>query len=149
LTLTIEPASDAYLIQCASLLALLFAQEADFGPDLQLQMRGLRQILDDPQRGQILLARDGDQVVGMVSLLWSTSTALGGPVAWLEDMVVAPERRGQGLGRALVQAAVDLGRERGLLRITLLTDGDNHRAQTLYASMGFQPSVMVPMRLLL
>jgi ribosomal protein S18 acetylase RimI-like enzyme len=97
----------------------------------------------------LLVAREGAEVVGMVSLLWSTSTALGGPVAWLEDLVVAEDRRGQGLGKALLEAAVAHGRARGLLRITLLTDGDNARAQALYASLGFQASPMVPMRLLL
>jgi GNAT superfamily N-acetyltransferase len=85
----------------------------------------------------------------MVSLLWSTSTALGGPVAWLEDLVVAPDRRGQGLGRALLAAAIDQARQRGLLRITLLTDHDNLPAQTLYASAGFVPSTMMPMRIML
>jgi GNAT superfamily N-acetyltransferase len=147
LTIRIEPAREADLCQCAALLGLLFAQEADFQPDPAAQARGLRRIFDDSAQGQLLLARDGGQVRGMVSLLWSVSTALGGPVAWLEDLVVAPEWRGQGLGRALVTAAVELCRERGLGRISLLTDDDNHRAQALYASLGFRASSMVPMRL--
>jgi ribosomal protein S18 acetylase RimI-like enzyme len=42
---------------------------------------------------------------------------------------------------------VELCRERGLGRISLLTDDDNHRAQALYASLGFRASSMVPMRL--
>jgi GNAT superfamily N-acetyltransferase len=149
MTILIEPVSEPFLPQCADLLGLLFAQEADFEPDPAAQLRGLRRIFADPAQGQLLLARDGDEVLGMVSMLWSTSTALGAPVAWLEDLVVAPGRRGQGLGRALVTAAVELCRERGLGRITLLTDSDNDRALALYASMGFRPSPMVPMRLLL
>jgi GNAT superfamily N-acetyltransferase len=149
MTILIEPASEPFLSQCVDLLGLLFAQEADFQPDPAAQLRGLRRILADPAQGQLLLARDGEEVLGMISLLWSTSTALGAPVAWLEDLVVAPGRRGQGLGRALAIAAVELCRERGLGRITLLTDSDNDRARALYASMGFRPSTMVPMRLLL
>ncbi|MDR3672373.1 MAG: GNAT family N-acetyltransferase [Holophaga sp.] len=145
----IEPVSEPFLPQCAVLLGLLFAQEVEFQPDPAAQLRGLRRIFADPARGKLLLARDGEEVVGMVSLLWSTSTALGAPVAWLEDLVVAPLRRRQGLGRALVAAALELCRERGIARITLLTDGDNDRAQALYAAMGFRPSRMVPMRLLL
>jgi GNAT superfamily N-acetyltransferase len=133
----------------AALLGQLFTQEAEFRPDPDAQLRGLRRILDTPAQGQLLVAREGLEVAGMVSLLWNTSTALGGPVAWLEDLVVAPDRRGQGLGHALLAGAIDLGRERGLLRITLLTDGDNLKAQALYASRGFRTSSMVPMRLLL
>jgi len=147
--LRIEPARADDLDAMAGLLGLLFTQEAEFRPDPALQARGLRAILLDPAVGQLLVAREGGAVVGMVSLLWSVSTALGGPVAWLEDLVVAEDRRGQGLGGALLAAAVALGRERGLLRITLLTDGDNARAQALYAAQGFGASPMTPMRILL
>ena len=145
----IETAGQADLEAMAGLLGRLFDQEAEFRPDPALQVRGLRAILQEPARGQLLVAREGEDVVGMVSLLWSVSTALGGPVAWLEDLVVAEPRRGLGVGRALLAAAVALGRERGLLRITLLTDGDNVKARTLYAAQGFEVSSMVPMRLLL
>jgi len=147
--LRIESAQPRDLPAMAGLLGLLFTQEAEFQADPARQLRGLRCILQDPAQGQLLVARDGEAVVGMVSLLWSVSTALGGPVAWLEDLVVAEESRGQGVGKALLAAAVGRGRTRGLLRITLLTDGDNVKAQALYAAQGFEASPMVPMRLLL
>ena len=145
----VEPAQERDLAQMAALLGQLFAQEAEFRPDPEVQGRALRHLLAHPAEGQLLVAREGDELLGMVSLLWSTSTALGGPVAWLEDLVVDPARRGQGVGQALLDQAIVFGRERGILRITLLTDGDNVRAQTLYASRGFGPSPMVPMRLML
>jgi ribosomal protein S18 acetylase RimI-like enzyme len=143
----IEPAREQDLPGCAVLLGHLFAQEAEFQPDPEAQLRGLRRILGDPGQGQLLVARDGDRILGMVSLLWSTSTALGGPVAWLEDLVVAPGSRGLGLGRALLEAAAARCRALGVSRITLLTDGDNARAQALYRSFGFRTSPMVAMRL--
>ena len=147
----IEPAQERDLPQCAALLGSLFAQEAEFQPDSVLQMQGLLRIVGDPARGQVLVAREGvegHEVLGMVSLLWSVSTALGAPVAWLEDLVVAEDRRGQGLGKALLRAAIAFAQAQGVRRITLLTDGDNRRAQALYASLGFQASGMLPMRLL-
>jgi ribosomal protein S18 acetylase RimI-like enzyme len=149
MAIAIEPARAQDLPPMADLLGRLFAQEADFHPDPEAQLRGLRLILAAPDQGQLLVAREGEAVLGMVSLLWSVSTALGGPVAWLEDLVVAPERRGQGLGRALLAAAVALCRDRSLDRITLLTDRDNARARAWYAASGFRASAMVPMRLLL
>ena len=145
----IEPAKEQDLPQMVALLGELFGQEAEFQPDPEAQLRGLRRIFADPGQGCLLVAREGLEVLGMVSLLWSVSTALGGPAAWLEDLVVARPHRGQGLGKALVAAAVACGRERGMLRITLLTDGDNFRAQGLYGSLGFLGSTMVPMKLLL
>jgi len=131
----------------AVLLGILFAQEQEFRPDPALQLRGLERIFRHPEQGQLLVARDGDEILGMVSLLWSTSTALGDAVAWLEDLIVHPDLRGRGLGRGLLNAAAALCRERGIQRVTLLTDADNIPAQTLYRSCGFQVSTMLPMRL--
>jgi ribosomal protein S18 acetylase RimI-like enzyme len=145
----IEPARKEDLPQMATLLGHLFAQEADFQPNAEAQLAGLRRIFGSPTQGQLLVAREDDEILGMVSLLWSTSTALGGRVAWLDDLVVAPDLRGHGLGKALLSSAVAFCRERGLRRITLLTDGDNTKAQTLYESFGFELSAMVPMRLML
>jgi GNAT superfamily N-acetyltransferase len=143
---TIETATVQHIPQLCTLLDDLFSQEADFNPDRARQERGLRLIIDDPKVGRILVARDGTQVIGMVNLLSTVSTAEGGPVMWLEDMVVHRERRGAGIGLALLEAAIELARREGFLRITLLTDEDNVSAQWFYGRAGFRRSAMVPMR---
>lgn len=137
----------ADLPELCELLELLFTQEAEFRPDRRLQTEGLRQIVGFPERGQILLMRREGRAIGMVSLLYTVSTALGGRVAILEDMVLHPDFRGQGLGSELLNAAIELARSTGCLRITLLTDGDNEVAQRFYARHGFTRSAMLPMRL--
>jgi hypothetical protein len=91
---TITPALLADLPQLADLLAELFAQEADFTPDRTRQERALALIIGAPQLGMIFVAREDDQLLGMVSLLFTVSTAEGGPVCWLEDLVVRSPRRG-------------------------------------------------------
>jgi GNAT superfamily N-acetyltransferase len=131
------------------LLFLLFSQEAEFQPDQAMQAAGLRQIIDAPERGQILVLRAGHAVVGMVNLLFTVSTALGGRVAILEDMVVHPDWRGGGAGSRLLRAAIDLCQSCGCRRITLLTDRSNEAAQRFYARHGFSCSDMLPMRLIL
>ena len=133
----------------AELLGILFEQEEEFTPDRAAQERGLRRIIDDASLGHVLVLRDEAGVIGMVSLLFSVSTALGDGVATLEDMVVAPERRGGGVGSALLTAAIEHARQAGCRRITLLTDGSNASARRFYGRHGFQLSKMVPMRLLL
>lgn len=135
------------LAQLVELLGMLFVQEADFVPDAAKQKRALEQILGDPRIGRIYVAREGGSVVGMVSTLYTVSTAEGGKAAWLEDMVVLPERRGRGVGAALLAHAVVGAREEGCLRLTLLSDEDNAQAHAVYASEGFQFSGMRPMRL--
>lgn len=129
-----------------ALLGLLFAQEADFSPDAERQRRALETLLGDPGRGVVLVATAAGAVVGTVALLRSLSTAVGGDVCWLEDLVVDPAHRRAGVGRALVQAAIVEARRRGWARITLLTDPDNDAGQRLYAALGFARSSMVTMR---
>ncbi len=133
--------------QLCGLLAQLFAQEADFTPDPKRQVRGLNLILDQPETGQLHCAASEDMIVGMVSILFSVSTAEGGRVAWLEDMIVHPDKRGQGIGRTLLDAAIRGAREAGCLRLTLLTDTTNAAAMQFYARSGFSRSAMLPMRL--
>jgi ribosomal protein S18 acetylase RimI-like enzyme len=129
-----------------ALLGSLFEQEAEFRPHANRQRRGLRLILADPQGCCLLVAERRGTVVGMVSLLASVSTALGARVAWLEDLVVAPEQRRRGVGRRLLQAAVAEARRRGWRRVSLLTDADNAASQALYQAQGFIASPMRPYR---
>ncbi len=124
------------------LLGVLFAQEADFVPDAGKQRRALEAILGDPRIGRVYVAREGRRVVGMVSTLYTISTAEGGKAAWLEDMVVLPECRGRGIGAAMLAHAVVGAREAGCMRLTLLSDEDNAQAHAVYAAEGFQFSGM-------
>jgi len=131
------------------LLDLLFAQETEFRPDRSLQSTGLQQIIDFPECGRILVLRQEEYLIGMVNLLFTISTALGGRVALLEDMIVHPEYRGSGAGSELLQAAINLAKSSGCRRITLLTDRTNESAQRFYERHGFTLSEMVPMRMFL
>jgi ribosomal protein S18 acetylase RimI-like enzyme len=142
-----EPARQADLPQLVELLALLFDQEAEFKPDAGKQAAALQLILADPQRGRIYVARDGRRVVAMASLLFTVSTAEGGKAAWFEDLVVHPDYRRQGTGQKMLAYVIGQARNEGVLRITLLTDMQNERAQALYRRAGFVGSPMRPMRL--
>lgn len=143
----IEQATAEDIPQLADLLTLLFTQEADFRPDRERQMHGLRLIVEAPDRGRIFIARIGGKIVGMVSLLFTVSTAEGGPACWLEDMVVQPDQRGNGIGSRLLEHAVCHAKTHGFTRITLLTDQTNEQALRFYQRHGFRPSAMMPLRL--
>lgn len=148
-TPSIRAARPADIPALGELLAALFAQEAEFAPNAASQARGLARIIGDPAVGTILVARDGDAIVGMVNLLFTVSTALGERVALLEDMVVAPAARGRGIGSELLREAIAHAWAQGCRRITLLTDGTNQAAQRFYARHGFARSGMMAMRLAL
>jgi GNAT superfamily N-acetyltransferase len=146
-SLELGAATREELPQLVALLGMLFSQEAEFTPDDAKQSRALAKILSDETVGRVYVARAGGRVVAMASLLYSISTAEGGLAASFEDLIVAPDRRGRGIASALLRHVVEEARKQGVLRLTLLTDTDNKRAQALYAKLGFVPSGMLPMRL--
>ncbi len=145
----VEEAKIADIEDLIDLLTVLFSQEAEFNPNRNLQRNGLEMILNDTSIGSIFVLKDDDAIIGMVSLLWSVSTALGGKVAFLEDMIVNPMYRGRDGGSILLKYAIDYAQKCSCKRITLLTDSDNHLAQKFYQRLGFKKSLMQPMRLIL
>lgn len=142
-----ERASKSDIPALNELLSILFTQEVEFAPDTEAQCKGLAVIIDNPDFGAILVAREGGIIVAMVNILFTISTAIGERVAILEDMVVSPCMRGSGIGSDLLNHAIDFSRSSGVKRITLLTDNDNASAQRFYAKHGFLKSSMVPLRL--
>lgn len=142
-----ERASEADIPALSELLTALFTQEIEFSPDVTAQRRGLNAIIRNPEVGVILVAREGPSILAMVNLLFTVSTALGERVAILEDMVVASNARGSGIGSELLNHAIKCAESSGIKRITLLTDRDNHNALRFYAKHGFSISTMVPLRL--
>ena len=135
------------LQQLVDLLEQLFSQEAEFQPDAGKQKRALEAILASPATGKLFVAREGRRVVAMASLLYTISTAEGGKAALFEDLVVHPDERKRGIGEALLKYVIEQARAEGILRITLLTDMQNERAQAMYRRVGFVGSPMKPMRL--
>ena len=147
MSLKYETATQKDLPHLVALLGILFESEAEFSPDAEKQRVALQAIIADPSKGKIYVARDGREVVAMCSLLYTISTAEGGRAALFEDLVVAPEHRKRGIAASLLKFVIEQARADGVLRLTLLTDMQNERAQALYRRLGFVGSPMKPMRL--
>jgi GNAT superfamily N-acetyltransferase len=127
----------------------LFSSSGDFKPDREVQERGLRLILEQPSRGRIAVVRNDDQIFGMVNMLFTISTARGGFVIMMEDVVIHPHHRGQGYGTMLLDHVVDYAKQKEFLRITLLTDRISAESQEFFKKQGFEYSNMIPMRRLI
>jgi ribosomal protein S18 acetylase RimI-like enzyme len=83
----------------------------------------------------ILLAGDGPDGLAVLRFrpsLWSNALE-----AYLAELYVTPERRGEGLGRALMQAAIELARAEGADYMDLGTGETDTAARALYESLGF------------
>jgi GNAT superfamily N-acetyltransferase len=146
-SIVIEPATEADLDELSELLGGLFAQEGDFRPDKNKQLRGLRLIFEQPSRGRVFVLRREGAIVGMINLLFTISTAEGGFVMLLEDLVVHKKYQGKGYGSKLLQYAIDFAKQKNFVRITLLTDRPENVAQAFFRKHGFVESSMIPMRL--
>lgn len=146
MTVEIDFATEKDLPYLADLLAELFALESDFAPDREKQLRSLRLILDNPELGRLFVLRVDRKVAGMANALVTVSTAEGGRVLLLEDVIVRREHRGGGLGRMLVEHVLEWAQEQGMTRVTLLADRDNAPALDFYRRLGFEPSHMTVLR---
>lgn len=145
---TITAANADDLPAMLDLLRDLFAIETDFSFDADKQARGLAMLLGSPS-ATVLVARENGKLVGMTSVQLVVSTAEGAPSAWLEDVCVAGTARSRGIGRLLVEAALDWARDRGATRAQLLADLDNAPARAFYARLGWRDTRLGAKRMLL
>jgi GNAT superfamily N-acetyltransferase len=143
----LEAATLEDLPQLTDLVMALLGQEEDFEPNRVKQEHGIRLILEQPSRGRIFVLRTDHSIIGMVNLLFTISTAEGGFVILMEDVIVHPMHRGQGYGTKLLQHAIQFAKEKKFKRITLLTDQISAESQRFFQRNGFQHSHMIPMRL--
>ena len=98
--------------------------------------------------GEFLLGALDGEPVGVCQLRFRWSVWKSAEDCWLEDLFVREEARRSGLGRALVEAALERARERGCKRIELDVNEDNDAARALYEACGFLTEPKPPGRTL-
>lgn len=145
----VEAATIEDLPALADLVMDLFSNSKDFSPDRAVQEQGLQLILEQPSRGRIFVLRNNYRIFGMVNLLFTISTARGGFVILMEDVIVHPRHRGQGYGSMLLEHVVEFAKQKNFKRITLLTDKISEESQEFFRKSGFEYSNMIPMRMII
>jgi GNAT superfamily N-acetyltransferase len=116
---------------------LLHAFNAEFGepePSAEVIAERAAPLIES---GEVTVLFAGEGPDGFAQLRFRPSLYPGALDAYLEELYVVPERRGHGLGRALLEAAMDYARELGAARIDLNTSVDDVAARALYESAGF------------
>ncbi len=106
----------------------------DYTPGVDVLTKNARRMIENDEM-TVLLAGDGPDAIA--ELRFRTSVWSDGLHAYLEELYVAPQLRGQGIGRTLLNAAMDLARERGAMGMDLGTSHDDVAARALYESVGF------------
>lgn len=142
----IRPARAADIPVLCRLLERLFSIERDFVVDPARQQRGLELLLAQGEAARLFVAEKGGAVIGMCSAQVLISTAEGGAVAVVEDVVVDEAWRGHGIGTQLLDAVGEWARERGLRRLQLLADRTNEPALAFYSRLGWQGTRMMALQ---
>ena len=84
----------------------------------------------------VLLALDGDSVVGLASVYLDLPFIRFGRRCWLQDLVVTSSHRSRGVGKLLLDAATDWARERGCTHLELASGAGRKDAHRFYLSKG-------------
>lgn len=113
-------------------LAALVAQLSATAPTLS--QADLAAILASDQT-DMLVARDASSIIGMATLV--TIRTATGRRCFIDDVVVLDSHRGQGIGEALIRAAIELAREHGAAKIDLTSRPEREAANRLYRRIGF------------
>ena len=87
--------------------------------------------------GEMTVLLGGEGPDGLAVLRFRPCFWIGSLTAHLQELYVAPARRGQGIGRALLGAAMETAREQGAAHMDLGTSTDDTAARALYESCGF------------
>lgn len=87
--------------------------------------------------GEIMVLLGGEGPDGIAQIRFRPSIWTGALDAHLEELYVAPQRRGRGIGRALLETAMKAAVEAGAVHIDLGTSEDDKAAIALYESAGF------------
>jgi GNAT superfamily N-acetyltransferase len=137
-SIKITPATAEDCAACARLLAGQLDEHQIQAPLERLQAV-LDRLVKNPERGFVLVARDAAEIVGLAYVAVILSVEHCGPVAWLEELYVAPEGRNRGVGTALLQGVIERSRQDGIEAIDLEIDEGHDRVASLYERFGFRP----------
>jgi GNAT superfamily N-acetyltransferase len=108
--------------------------------------RGLRGLndafylfLERPELGFVWMAYDDRGLAGICVVCYAISTSLGTVVAKLDDVSVQLDRRGTGVGTAMVEQLKEELRGQSVMRIDVAVHMDNPQAKRFYEKLGFVP----------
>ena len=99
-----------------------------------------RRFLAPSEDGLLLGARREGRLVGYTCLYWHFSSLAATESVLMNDLYVEDSARGQGVGRALIEATAEVARERGVPTVEWSTAPDNATAQRLYDATGAKRS---------
>jgi len=130
-------------------LSELLMELVELEPDFEAEPTGLRkglELLMDTRGAAVFVAETEGAICGMCSVQTLISTAEGGAVGVVEDVVVKRGMRHHGIGSILMDAVLNWSRAHGLTRLQLLADSENRSAVKFYRNLGWDNTRMICLR---
>jgi GNAT superfamily N-acetyltransferase len=90
------------------------------------------------ERGEIVLAVEGPDILGMATVSYNLAMRYGGEYCQLEELIVTPAARGKNIGGLLVQRTIDNARSRGCAEMGLYLLETTEHNRPFYAKYGFK-----------
>lgn len=104
------------------------------------QRAAIDELVADPAHDIMVDERDG-RIVATAQVSWLRVLIYdGGLLCQIESVRTASDRRGEGIGEALMRHVIEHARDRGCARVQLTTNAQRVRARTFYERLGFTPS---------
>lgn len=128
---SIRPAQLSDSEQLAPLL-----EQLGYPASVEEVRRRLARLADVPGVG-VLVALDGQEIVGLGSFQIVELLERPAPQCRITALVVRTDHRRRGIGGALLQAIAEVARQRGCFRLELTTHPDRREALPFYTSLGF------------
>lgn len=101
-----------------------------------ISMDRLSELVESDNTIIFLGTDDNDQILGMLSLIVMKIPT--GNKAWIEDVVVDQSARGKGMGKALMNHALEKAKELAVKSVDLTSRPSREKANMLYQSLGYQ-----------
>jgi ribosomal protein S18 acetylase RimI-like enzyme len=128
-------ADDAEVL--ARLLERFNAEYEEEPVDVDLTIERIRDLIATGEGVFFLVGEDTSDPIGFAYLQFNPSLYSRTRDAYLGELYVVPDRRGEGFGRAMLEAVLEEARARDAINISLGTSVDDTEARGLYESFGF------------
>jgi GNAT superfamily N-acetyltransferase len=139
----IEPVTEAQLEQLLPLIAAYqrFYEVEDI--DEERNRAFFTRFIAPSNDGLLLAAWRNDDLLGYACLYWHFTSLVPAETVLMNDLFVVAETRGQGVGRALIEASADIARTRGAHHLEWATAPSNETAQRLYNATGAERTTWI------
>ena len=113
------------------------AMDSTEGIDNEIALKTCEQLLNNAY-SHLLVAALEDTPVGFIHFTVRQTILHRSPSALIDELVVAEEYRGKGVGRQLVQASIEKCRQLGCCEVEVSTEKTNLKARKFYKQCGFE-----------